>query len=151
MFRGIHLINLDGKGRLAIPAKYRERLIEHCAGQMICTVQRVGCLLLYPLPEWLVVEQELAALPSIDPVSGELQRMMLAYASECELDSQGRILLPQMLRRFARLDKGVVWSGLGRRSELWDEATWEARAEEWRAGVPPSGEGLPPSLARLSL
>ncbi len=151
VFRGIHRINLDSKGRLAAPARCRERLAERSAGKVVCTVHQSGCVLVYPHIEWEAIERELDALPSFDPVAGETKRMMLAHASECELDGQGRFLLPLMLRRFARLDKTVVWAGLGRKAELWDEAAWETRAAEWQQAGGPSQEALPPSLARLTI
>ena len=84
MFRGASAVNLDAKGRLAIPTRYRAELLEQNQGQMVCTVDiRQPCLLLYPLKEWEVIEQKLLELSNFDPVQRSLQRVMLGYATEC--------------------------------------------------------------------
>jgi len=86
MFRGAAAVNLDSKGRVAIPTRYRAEIIEKNQGQMVCTVDiRQPCLLLYPLDEWEKIEQKLLALSNFDPNARRLQRVMLGYATECEL------------------------------------------------------------------
>ena len=150
MFRGVNALNLDAKGRMAMPAKYRDRLQESCAGQLVITVDRDHCLLLYPLPEWEVIERKLVKLPSFNPQSRRLQRLLIGHATEVELDGAGRILLPPPLRDFAELDKQVVLIGQGNKFELWNEGSWTARREEWLAeddGTQP----LPAELESLSL
>ena len=150
MFRGVSTLNLDAKGRLAIPTKYREQLVTHCNGQMVVTVDRDHCLLLYPLPDWEEIERKLVKLPSFNAQARRLQRLLIGHATECELDGSGRILLPPPLREFASLDKAVVLIGQGHRFEVWDEATWQARRAEWL--VAPDGEGeMPDELGSLSL
>lgn len=150
MFRGVSTLNLDAKGRLAIPTKYREQLVTHCNGQMVVTVDRDHCLLLYPLPEWEEIERKLVKLPSFNAQARRLQRLLIGHATECELDGSGRILLPPPLREFASLDKAVVLIGQGHRFEVWDESTWQARRTEWLAA--PDGEGeMPDELGSLSL
>lgn len=149
MFRGVSTLNLDAKGRLAIPTKYREQLVAHCNGQMVVTVDRDHCLLLYPLPDWEEIERKLVKLPSFNAQARRLQRLLIGHATECELDGSGRILLPPPLREFAALDKGVVLIGQGHRFEVWDEATWQARRAEWLA-APDEGE-MPDELGSLSL
>ena len=90
MFRGVNSLNLDAKGRMAIPSKYRERLLAQSDGQLVVTVDR-DCLLVYPLPDWEVVERKLVKLPSYNPQARRLQRLLMGYATECELDGNGRI------------------------------------------------------------
>ena len=106
MFRGVNTVNLDSKGRLAIPTRYREQLVRLCEGQMVVTVDRDGCLLLYPLPEWEEIERKLARLSSFQKQTRRLQRLLIGHATECEMDANGRILLSQPLREFAGLEKG---------------------------------------------
>lgn len=127
VFRGVFIVNLDAKGRLAVPAKYRERLQSSCDSQLVVTVDRDRCLLLYPEPEWSLIESKLAALPSFDSTARAIQRLYIGNAQEVEMDGQGRILLPQHLREFASLDKRIAFVGQGSKFELWDEPAWNAR------------------------
>lgn len=125
MLRGAHAIALDGKGRLAIPTKFRDWLREECDGQLVCTIDiNHPCLLLYPLPEWEEIEKKLKALSSMQPAERRLQRLLLGYASECELDGNGRVLLSAPLRQHAGLDKQVMLVGQLNKFELWSEARW---------------------------
>ncbi|MEK7303841.1 MAG: division/cell wall cluster transcriptional repressor MraZ, partial [Pseudomonadota bacterium] len=131
MFRGVNAINLDNKGRLAIPTRYRDELVRLAKGQMVITVDRDHSLLLYPLPEWEEIERKLVKLPSFNVQARRLQRLLIGHATEVELDGNGRILLPPLLREFASLDKAVVMIGQGNKFEIWDEAKWNARRAEW--------------------
>lgn len=124
MFRGASTLNLDAKGRLAMPSKFRERLSVEESGEMVLTVDQKSCLLLYPLSEWLIVEEKLQALPSFDPASQAIRRLYMNYATEVKVDGGGRILIPQILRDHACLEKKVVLSGQGRKFELWSEKGW---------------------------
>jgi len=133
VFRGVNALNLDAKGRMAMPTKYRERLKLHCNGQLVITVDRDHCLLIYPLPEWEEIERKLVHLPNLDKQTRLLQRLLIGHATECELDGQNRILLPPPLRDFAALDKRVVLIGQGNKFELWDEQTWNERRDKWLA------------------
>lgn len=131
MFRGSTQLALDGKGRLSIPAKYRERLAARCGGQLMLTADPTnGCLLLYPYPEWEIVERQINALPSMDPVSRQLKMLVVGSAEEIVPDSAGRILVPPLLRKFAHLDKDVVLVGQGSKFALWSEAGWQALIEQ---------------------
>ena len=131
MFRGVATFNLDVKGRMAIPAKFRKHLDVSCEGRLVVTIDHAEhCLQLYPLPEWEEVEQKLAKLPSLNPQVRKLKRMFLGYATECEMDNTGRILLPAKLREFAGMTKSTVMIGQGNKFELWDEQTWNALMEE---------------------
>lgn len=151
MFRGVNTINLDAKGRMAMPARYRDRLMEICEGQLVITVDRDHCLLLYPLPEWEEIERKLVRLPSLNKQARRLQRLLIGHATECELDSHGRILLPPPLREFARLDKRLVLIGQGNKFEIWDETAWNAQREIWLAEEGQEDAELPPELESLSL
>ena len=131
MFRGASAINLDTKGRLAIPTRYRPEILETHAGHMICTVDiRQPCLLLYPEQEWLEVEKKLLKLSNFDPTQRSLQRVMTGYATECELDSAGRILISQPLRQHAKLEKNIMLVGQLNKFEIWSEAEWQAQIEK---------------------
>src|SRR5579863_10145224 len=142
MFRGISNLTLDAKGRLAVPARYRERIQEACKGLMVVTIDRDHCLLLYPMPEWEALEERLVRLPSLNKEARELQRLLLGHATEVELDSHARLLLPPELRAFAGLERDVVLLGLGRKFELWQQAMWDARREASLDRTPDAG-GLP--------
>jgi MraZ protein len=150
-FRGINNLTLDAKGRMAVPSRYRERLFEICGGRIVITVDRDHCLLVYPLPEWEIIENKLVSLPSLNKQARLLQRLLIGYATECEIDSQGRVLLPAMLREFARLDKKTVLIGQGKKFEIWDEDTWNESQGEWVESVKIGDDDLPAALEELSL
>lgn len=152
MFRGVNHLTLDAKGRMAMPSRYRDRLVQRCDGQMVVTVDPDHCLLLYPLPEWEEIERKLVRLPSLNPAARRLQRLLIGHATECELDGHGRILVPPPLREFAHLDRRVVLIGQGNKFELWDEGTWTERREAWLQEAEGEAiEALSPELASLSL
>ena len=150
-YRGINNLALDAKGRMAMPSRYRERLLESCGGRLIVTVDRDHCLLVYPLPEWEIIEAKLVDLPSLNREARLLQRLLIGYATECEMDGQGRILLPAMLRDFSGLNKKIVIIGQGKKFEIWDEQTWNESQEEWIESVNADTGELPAALEDLSL
>lgn len=131
MFRGVSVLNLDAKGRLAIPARYREQLQACCASRLVITVDADHCLLIYPEPNWVEIERKLERLPSFNPTARKLQRLYIGHAQDVEMDAQGRVLLPPSLRDFASLDKRVALVGQGNKFELWDEDAWVGRRDEW--------------------
>ncbi|MBT8141075.1 MAG: division/cell wall cluster transcriptional repressor MraZ [Gammaproteobacteria bacterium] len=133
MLRGASQINLDAKGRLSIPSRYRAQLQETCQGQVVITVDKDYCLLIYPFPEWEDVERKLNRLPNLNKQARRLQRLMIGYASEVEMDGNGRVLLPKELRAFAGLEKQVVLLGQGNKFELWDETRWNENRDAWLA------------------
>ena len=148
MFRGVSQLNLDNKGRLAVPARFRDAITERCSGRLVVTGDADRCLLIYPLPDWEPIEQRLMALSSFNPQIRELQRRLVGYAEDVEMDAMGRILVPTALRRYAQLDKAVTLIGQGNKFELWDKASWENRMEE-EGGL--RGGPLPPELEGFSL
>ena len=149
MFRGATKITLDAKGRLAIPTRYRERLATRCDGQLVATVDRDHCLLIYPLPDWEEIERKLIRLPSLHKLARQMQRIMVGYATEVDIDGHGRILLSRELRDFAGLDRQAILIGQGNKFELWDEERWNGKRDEWLA-TDDDGD-LPPDLESLSL
>ncbi len=120
MFIGEYTHNIDDKGRLAIPAKFREEL-GHGA---VVTRGLDNCLFIYTVDEWKKLAEKLAALPISKANTRAFARLMLAGAMDCEVDKQGRVILPEYLRKFAKMKKKVVVAGLLNRLEVWDEATW---------------------------
>lgn len=151
MFRGINALNLDVKGRIAMPTRYHDQLRLQCDGQLIVTVDRDRCLLIYPLDVWEVIEQKLSAVPNVGrPEVRNLQRLTIGHATECGMDKSGRILVPPPLREFAELEKRVKLIGQGNKFELWNETTWNDRCEQWLA-VGQDGGPLSVELETLSL
>lgn len=150
MFRGINPLSLDGKGRLSIPVKYRQHLLETGGGQMVLTIDRDRCLLLYPLPVWEDVERKLIQLSSTNRRARALKRLLLGHAEECDLDASGRILLPAPLREFANLEKRVVLVGQGNKLEIWNEEAWCAWRESLLAGDEENEKGSLPDLDSLA-
>ena len=150
MFRGVTTLNLDAKGRIAVPAKYRDQLHDYCEGQLVVTVDRSPCLLMYPLPDWQEIEEKIIRLPSLHKKARELQRFFLGYASDCEPDGHGRLLLPPELRKFAALEKRVVLVGQGKKFEIWNAESWNERCGEWLADDEDDGAPLPPEMENLS-
>ena len=127
MFCGVFVLFLDAKGRMAMTAKYRDRLQEACSGKLIITVARDHCMLLYPLPEREVIELKLVNLPRFNPQARRLQRLLIGHATEVDLDGAGRIFLPPPLREFAELYMRVVLIWHGNKFELWNETNWDER------------------------
>jgi MraZ protein len=127
----VSILSLDAKGRLAIPARYREQLQNCCCSRLVITVDSDRCLLLYPEQNWAEIERKLERLPSFNPTARKLQRLYIGHAHDVEMDTQGRVLLPPELRRFASLEKRVALVGQSNKFELWDEDTWNGRRDEW--------------------
>lgn len=126
MFRGRTNLNLDAKGRLAIPALYRDEIAAQCAGQFTVTADSQQCLLIYPKPTWDAIEADLMQRPNVSGAVKLLQRKLVGQAKPVELDSAGRLLIPPELRAYAGLEKTVTLIGQKIKFELWDEAKWDA-------------------------
>lgn len=131
MFRGATKVTIDAKGRLAIPTRYRNRLESRSNGQLVVTVDRDYCLLLYPFPDWEEIERKLIRLPSLDKQARRLQRLMVGYATELELDGNGRILLSRELREFAEIDRQAILIGQGNKFEIWNDDIWNKKRDSW--------------------
>ena len=138
MFRGVTAVNLDAKGRFAIPTRYREELNECCDSQMVVTIAinekgvgEPGCLWLYPLPAWEELEKSISKLPTMNKMAGKLRRFVIGNATEAVMDKQGRLLLSDKLREFTGMDKKMMLVGQLNKFEIWDEAAWKAKENAW--------------------
>jgi len=154
VFLGVSTLNLDAKGRVAIPAKHRDALAQCCASRVVVTLSPFvanKCLWVYPENEWGLVARQLVALPTMDPKAQAMKRLMLGHASEVELDGQGRILLANELREFAGLGKRVSLVGQVNKFEIWDEAAWNGNRDGWLAAVASDEGGLSEQLAGIAL
>ncbi len=148
MFRGVTQLNLDVKGRIAIPAKYRGELTSKCAGHLIVTADPSKCLLVYPQPAWEPIEEKLNGLSSFNQKTRSLQRLLIGNACDVEMDGAGRILVPPPLRQFAGLSKSVVLVGQGEKFELWEEGKWNSQIED---ALSFSEDDMPSELNGFSL
>ena len=152
MFRGINAINIDGKGRLAVPTRYRDALGSQEGASLVVTIDtEETCLLLYPAAQWQVIEDNLQRLPSFNAAARRIQRLLIGHATDVELDGNGRLLLPPLLRDYAHLDKRVVMIGQGNKFEVWDEVLWQSRRDQWLADEASGTESLPDEMKTFSL
>ena len=135
---------------MVMPNRYRDALAEQCQGRLVVTVDIAKCLAIYPLPAWEQTENKLMSLPSLNETARKLQRLMVGYATDLELDGHGRILLPPELRSWAQLTRLGMLIGQGNRFELWDEAKWTEESEGWLKEDEGTAD-LPSLLQTLSL
>ncbi|RJR31273.1 transcriptional regulator MraZ [Candidatus Parcubacteria bacterium] len=143
MFIGEYQHNLDQKGRLAVPVKFRSDL---SAGAVV-TRGLDNCLFLYTKSEWQKLAGKLAALPVSQANTRAFSRLMLAGAMDCKLDSQGRIILPDYLRKFAKIGKKVIIAGLYSRLEIWDEGLWQ----KYKTGTEKNSTDIAEALGELGV
>jgi MraZ protein len=148
MFRGANVSNMDAKGRIVMPTRYRACL--H-GGSIVTIDTEERCLLLYPQAVWEEIEGKLAALPSFNPQARRIQRLLIGHATEVELDAQGRMLLPPLLREYAGLDKRAVLVGQGKKIELWAETHWQESRSVWLKEELRLDSELPEVVKLLSL
>ena len=121
---------MDAKGRISIPTKHRADLMRISEGRMVVTISpNDRCLLLYTLTVWEAVERNLISLPTLNPQTRKLKRMLIGHADDCEMDTSGRVLLPATLREFAMIQKKAVLVGQGDKFEIWDEALWSVHRD----------------------
>jgi MraZ protein len=144
VFFGETAINLDAKGRMAVPTRYREDLNAACASKLVLTYSAfdAGCLWLYPQPEWERVREQVMGLSTFNDGHRSLQRRLVGSATQLEPDGNGRLLLPLTLRQVAGLEKRVVMMGMGQRFEIWNETVLNQRRieEEQKMQTQPSSE-----------
>lgn len=131
MFMSQYNHTIDAKGRVIIPAKFREKL----GDSFVVTKGLDGCLYGYAKEEWSAFEEKLGTLPITNKNSRQFTRFFLAGAAECELDKQGRILIPSVLREFAGLDKDVVLVGVASKIEIWSKERWDESNGEYETNM----------------
>ncbi len=124
MFRGRYCHNIDSKGRVSVPARFREILVSSYEEALVIT-NFDRCLVAFPLPEWASIEERTKELSMLQKDVRAFIRYFYSGATECRIDRQGRILIPPSLREFAHIDKEVMLIGAANRIELWSKEVWE--------------------------
>ena len=148
MFQGASQINLDAKGRLAVPTRVRDPLTQGGTVPVVLTAHPDKCLLLYPAPAWEPVRAKIMAFPSLNPASNPWKRLLVGFAEELALDGSGRLLVSPELRAFAGIDRQVMFIGQGSYYEIWDVGRWQEQLDRLTAGGNPA---LPPGMENFSL
>ncbi|MEE9493290.1 MAG: division/cell wall cluster transcriptional repressor MraZ [Gammaproteobacteria bacterium] len=151
MFQGGSTVNLDVKGRLALPTRYRPQIIEDFNKQLVLTVHVDGCLLLYPQPVWNDIQRRLSRLPNLDKRTRMMVRMLLGHAEEVEMDAHGRIRIDQRLRDFAKLEKRISLAGVGNKFEIWNDGGWDDQCKDWQSSEELESGDMPDSFTSLTL
>lgn len=152
MFRGVVNLNLDAKGRMVMPTKYRSLLAERFGGKVVITVDPDRCLSIYPMKIWEDIERKLDRLPTFNASARKLQRALTGHATEVDMDSNGRLVVPAPLREFAGITKKVVLMGQMRKFELWDVEQFEVKRAGWMDDIKDiTASNLPDEFAGLSL
>jgi len=151
VFLGVSTLSMDTKGRLAIPVKYRKELAAEGAGMVVTVNPHDRCLWLYPEREWQPIAQRVSRLPSLNRQNKNLQRLLIGYAEEVQLDGQGRILLSKSLRDYAGMSKQAALVGQGHKFEIWDADAWFQNQDEWLEEFRNPEAGLSEELANLAL
>ena len=132
MFRGIAAVTMDSRGRMALPSRFREEAEQRTENRLVATIDtNEQCLLLYSLGDWEEVQRRLEALSNIGTSARLLQRLLIGHATDVEMDAQGRVLIPPMLREYGELEKKIVLMGQTNKLEIWNEQIWRTRREEW--------------------
>ena len=152
MFQGFNTLNLDAKGRLAIPVKCREALGASDGSGVVVTINpHERCLWLYPQHEWQEIAYKVSRLPALKKENKILKRLLLGYATELDMDGQGRILLAANLRQYAGMNKQVALVGQGNKFEIWDADVWSESQEDWLQEFSQPESSLSDELANLAL
>lgn len=139
-FHGAAVITLDAKGRVAIPTRHREALLDG-ADSLVLTAHPEGCVLIYPEAEWEPVRTRVESFPAFNPQASWWKRLLLGFEEHVKPDGSGRVLLSPALRLHARLERDAMMVGQGRYFELWDSGVWNAKLGQALAGstTPPAG------------
>ncbi len=142
---------MDAKGRMPIPARYRDALMSEYNGSLVATISLSdSCLFIYPRPEWEELEAKIASMPTLNKSARSMQHLLIGNARDLELDGSGRVLIPKLLRDHAKLGKGVTLVGQSHRLELWDTDTWNANRKALLDELA-SGLEIPEEFQSLSL
>jgi len=148
VFQGAAQINLDAKGRMAVPTRTRDPLTLGGTVKLVLTAHPDSCLLLYPEPAWAPIRAQVMSFPSLDRQASLWKRLLVGFAQDVELDSAGRLLIPPELRDFAHITRQVMLVGQGSHYEIWDLELWNQQLEALRSGGSPT---LPPGMENFSL
>ncbi len=144
VFRGSFEHSVDSKGRVSVPSRFREIITDRYEGKLVLTMDFDRCITVYPLEEWERVEEKIKSLPQMQKEVKDFMRTVFSTASECELDKQGRILIPPQLRERAGLNKSVMVVGIIHKLEIWDRHAWDSRSTQ-------SGDEIGAVLSSLGL
>ena len=147
MFQGASALNLDVKGRMAVPMKHRDPLSLPSQGKLILTAHREGCLLMYPLAHWEPIRDKVMKFPALDPAAAVWKRLLIGFAEEHVLDGNGRVLISPELRKFAGIERLVMFIGQGTYFEIWNASAWDEQLKALTSGA----AGLPPGTENFSL
>ena len=135
-----------------MPTRYRDTLQERCSGQLVATIDtEEKCLLLYPIEDWLEIERKIEALPSFNKAARRVQRLLIGHATDVEMDNNGRLVIPPVLRSYAELDKKIMLVGQGKKFEIWSEDLWNEKRDAWLEEDNLGDEALPEDMMTLSL
>jgi MraZ protein len=145
-FHGAAVITLDAKGRVAIPTRHRDALLQG-GKSLVLTAHPDGCILIYPAQAWEAVRARVEAFPSFHPQASWWKRLLLGFEEHLTADSTGRLLLPPALRQHAKLERDAMMVGQGRYFELWDSGIWSAKLDQALSGA----GGPPPGMEDFSL
>ena len=148
VFQGASQVNLDAKGRMAVPTRIRDPLTQGGTVKLVLTAHPDGCLLLYPTPAWEPIRAQVMGFPSLDRQFSLWKRLLVGFAQDVELDSAARLLIPPELREFARIKRPVMLVGQGSHFEIWDLESWNQQLETLKSGGNPT---LPPGMENFSL
>ena len=148
VFQGASQINLDAKGRLAVPTRVRDPLTQGGTVPVVLTAHPDKCLIVYPAPAWEPVRAQIMAFPSLNPASSPWKRLLVGFAEEQSLDGAGRLLVSPELRAFAGIERQVMFIGQGSYYEIWDLERWQQQLDRLTAGGNPV---LPPGMENFSL
>lgn len=148
MFQGATELSLDAKGRLSVPTEHREVLAVQAEGRLVITAHPHRCLLMYPRPAWEPIRAQIMSYSSLERQTSMVQRLLVGFAKEVEMDGAGRVLVSPELRRYASLEKQVMLVGQGSHFELWNLEAWEQQIEQ----IVAQGDSLlPPGMEKFSL
>ena len=147
MYRGVTLLNIDGKSRAAVPTKYREVLMAESSGSIVITAHPHGCLLMYPRTAWEPIQQKIMQLSSFDKKSSKFQRLLVGYAEDVSIDASGRFLISSELRSYSNIEKIAMLVGQGSHFELWSEDRWVQQVQD----ISGEDDSLPEELGGFSL
>jgi MraZ protein len=148
VFQGASRVNLDAKGRMAVPTRIRDPLTQGGTVKLVLTAHPDGCLLLYPTPAWEPIRAQVMAFPSLDRRFSLWKRLLVGFAQDVELDTAARLLISPELREFAHITRAVMLVGQGSHFEIWDLEAWNAQLEALKTGGAPT---LPPGMENFSL